>query len=358
MTYRHVVSLLSLALVGACAKKEQEPPPSPPPAAAQAPKAPEPAKTDPACVGPITTGTPEALTIAGVAWELNGSTMTMKSPAKDTLVLGLISDIKEDSDENKANVLEIAKWFTKSGADLILVAGDTGETAAEIQSSLDILAANKVPVFAIIGNREGKHDHAAALSKARAEHGNVFNLNTVRRVVTPLLEVISMPGYFNPRYIHAADGCAYQAADVASVAQLAALAKAPTLLISHGGPKQEGPLGVDRTSEGDNVGDPALAKVLADAKIPFGVFGNIHEAGGHATDLAGRTLVKPGEFAPSFYLHPGPADAVRWLMNDKSESVGMAAVMTVKGGKAKYEVLRLADPEKAAKGKHKGKGKK
>jgi len=316
-------------------------------------------KTDPECVGPIVTGTPTTLTAGKTTWELNGSTLSAKTPpAGDTIVIGAVSDIKEDSEENKVNLRQFAAFFLKNKADLILVAGDTGENAAQVEGALSILADTKLPVLAIIGNREGKKAFAAALVSLRTKYPNVFNLNLVRHVVTPALEVISMPGYFNSRYIHAQDGCAYGPNDLESVRTLARGARAPTLLISHGGPKQDGPLALDRTSEGANVGDPALAAVLAEAKIPFGVFGNIHEAGGHATDLSGKELIKPGTSVSSLYLHPGAADAVRWGMNDKTESVGMAALVTVKAGKAKYEIVRALDPEKG-KGKNaKKKGRK
>ncbi len=359
-----VLSSVAFVLIGTagCEKGKQEPPQAPASVAvATTPVEPQPAepKTDPECVAPLGTGTPESVTVGKTVWEINGSTMTQSSPAKgDTLVIGAITDIKEDSDDNKANLRHFAAWLTQNKADLILVAGDTGETAAQIEGALGVLAETKLPVFAISGNREGRKAFTAAMKSLRAKYGNVFSLNALRRVAMPQLEVISMPGYFNPHYIHAEDGCRYLPSDVGSVVDLAKLARAPTLLISHGGPKQEGPLAIDRTSEGDNVGDPELAKAIALAKIPFGVFGNIHEAGGHATDLSGKAVVKPGELVDSLYLHPGPADAVRWGMNDKSESVGMAALLTVKGGKAKYEVLRRADPEKKAAGAKRKKGRK
>ena len=63
--------------------------------------------------------------------------------------------------------------------------------------------------------------------------------------------------------------------DTAKLAELAASCDSPVLLVSHGGPLQSGAEAIDRTSEGENVGDPGLAKAIADAKIPFGIFGAI-----------------------------------------------------------------------------------
>jgi hypothetical protein len=77
------------------------------------------------------------------------------------------------------------------------------------------------------------------------------------------------------------------------------------------------------------------------AMFPFGLFGNIQEAGGYATDLAGTTRVAADTFTDSFYLNPGPLDSVRWVMLDGTESVGMAGLVKVKGKQASYAIHRL-----------------
>ena len=43
--------------------------------------------------------------------------------------------------------------------------------------------------------------------------------------------------------------------------------------------------------------------LIKDASIKFGFFGNIHEAGGKATNLEGTELVKAGEFT---FILPQP----------------------------------------------------
>ncbi len=342
-------SVAVLALAVSCKQKQEEAPaPVQPVAEAPTPPPQEEQTKMQDCVGPITTGTPETVTIGGTTWEIAGSSMTQKSPAKAPVsVIGAVTDIKEDTEENKANLRVFANWFKDKKAEMIIVAGDTGESKEQIVNALSILAEAGVPVFAVPGNREGMGPYKAAMAELRAK--NVFDLSVIRYVDAANVDVVSLPGYFNANYIHAEDGCQYQAADVASVGALAKAANSPVLVVSHGGPKQEGPLGIDRTSEGDNVGDPALTRIIAESKIPFGVFGNIHEAGGHATDLSGKTAIKEGELASALYLHPGPADAVRWVMNDKSESVGMAALLTIKGNQASYVVHRIADERKLAK---------
>ncbi|OGQ90608.1 MAG: hypothetical protein A2289_06465 [Deltaproteobacteria bacterium RIFOXYA12_FULL_58_15] len=324
-----------------------------------------PAGSDPQCVGPIGAGTPESIKVGETEWEQNGSTLTLKSPKLESLTLGAVSDIKEDTEENRVNLKVAADVFKREKVDAIIVSGDTGEDQAQIEASLGILAAVGVPVFNIVGNREGKTEYGKAMVALRARHGNVFDLNTIRRVDTPVADIVSMPGYYNPSYIHHDDGCQYFSADVALLEKLVKSCDSPTILVSHGGPRQEGAQAIDRTAEGANVGDPGLSNLITSAQIPFGIFGNIHEAGGRATDASGKNLLKQGEMHPQLFLNPGAADGVRWPMNDGSLSVGMAAMLKVEGDKAKYTVFNLSESEdapaspnaKPGKGKKKGKKK-
>ena len=319
------------------------------------------------CSGPIFQDSMRTFTFKGRTWEKNGSTMTLQDgSANQPVRIGVLSDIKEDSPENIANLKNFVQWFTEKDVQLILVAGDTGETQAQIENALSVVTEAQVPVFAIIGNREGRHTFNQAMDALHKRHPNMFNLNEVRRIHTAEVDILSLPGYFNSRFIHAEDGCQYQASDLALLQSMVdATKQQPTLLVSHGGPKQQGPLALDYTSTGDNVGDPELARFMAETNIAFGVFGNIHEAGGKATNLAGDSVIAPNTLASSLYLNPGAADAVRWSMNDKSESVGMAAILTLQGGKASYDVLRIslpgakkkAEPKVKAKGKEKAKAK-
>ncbi len=332
-------ALLLVAFSFAC--KEKEAPVEPTPTPAAEPAAP-PAVSDPICVGRVGTGTPETLTVGPSTWELNGSTLKMTSAVKGgALIVGAITDIKEDTEENKANLKDLVAWFIKEKVDLVVVAGDTGETQAQIEAALDILAGVKVPVFNIIGNREGKNDYQKAMVALRAKHGNIFDLNAIRRVDTPVADLVSLPGYFNPAYIHNQDGCQFFAADVAATGEIIKGADSPVVLVSHGGPLQEGPLALDRTAEGANVGSPEVAKLMAEQKVPFGIFGNIHEAGGRGVDLKGATVLEQDIPHEALYLNPGPADSVRWVMNDGSISEGMGAILVIKDGKAAYRLKKL-----------------
>jgi Icc-related predicted phosphoesterase len=321
-------SFAILALAAACQKAEEPAPPPPPAPEAAAPAAAPaaPAKSDPACVGPMG----------------EGSTVEVKAGKPDALTIGVLSDVKEDIPENLENVKTFLAAFKKAKADVIVVAGDTGLNQQQLQSSLDLIAGAGVPTFVIIGNREGKKDYAAAVAEVKKKHANLYDLDLVRRVDLPAVDLVSMPGYFNAGYLHSDDGCQYFQADVDALAEIVKGANSPVVLVSHGGPKQAGADAIDRTAEGDNVGDPMLTKAITDAKIPFGIFGNIHEAGGRATDLEGKML-EPKKPHPSMFLNPGPADSVQFGMNDGTTSVGMAAIVKVAKGQASYEIVRAID---------------
>ena len=104
---------------GAAAPEPQEPPEAPAEAAAE-PAAPQ--KADPTCVGPLAKGKPEALRIGEVDWELSGSTLTKKTPG-DSLVIGAVTDVKEDTEENLGNLKQLLAWFEQKKVDLIVLAG-------------------------------------------------------------------------------------------------------------------------------------------------------------------------------------------------------------------------------------------
>jgi len=168
-------------------------------------------------------------------------------------------------------------------------------------------------------------------------------MNKVRHVAFDDADLLSLPGYHDRRYIHCASGCQYFKQDVAALKPLASEAKSPVVLLSHGPPKGSAPTAVDQATEAGNVGDSNLNALILEANIPFGVFANIKEAGGRATDLDGTNVIREETLADKLYLNPGPADAIAWAMNDGTQSVGMAAVLRIEGKQAKYKVFRAKE---------------
>lgn len=335
---------LALATIAGCKKDPPPPPPAPPPAATPSPTAEAARRADPACMATYTETAPtKEIEVGGKKFALRGGRVDeVSTDADDELVLGLVADVKEDTADNLANLDQILKFFKEHKAEGIVIDGDLGDDQKQIEAVLNKLSEAGLPMFAIIGNREGRAAFNGAVASVSARFPGLVNLNAVRAVVLDDGALVSVPGYHNKVYIHAEDGCLYGPADLdATKPALAAAKGKTTVLISHGPPKQEGADALDRTLEQVNVGDPALRDFIRDNGIKFGVFANIHEAGGRATNLAGTSLIGEGKPADELFLSTGPADAVRWTMNDGTESVGMAALLSIKADKASFKVFRV-----------------
>ncbi len=302
----------------------------------------------PECVGPLTDKPEETFEVGGKKFVRKGAVLTIEGEdADDEFVLGQLTDVKDFTPENRANVKVAIDWMVKGEkVDAIVITGDLGEKPESIEGVVNMVAETGVPVMAIAGNRECRAHFTTALKAAQAKHKNVINMNVVRVVNTDDVSIVSLPGYYNKSYIHCAEGCEYTPADVAALSAIAKKTTAPArVLVSHGPPKMKGPTGLDRIHEDVNVGDPELTKLLEKGEFPFGLFGNIQEAGGYATDLSGENRIKQDVYADSLYLNPGPIDAVRWAMLDGTESLGMAGVLKVKGKQAAYKIYRLRPGE-------------
>lgn len=300
--------------------------------------------SDPECIAAWTTeGEATSLEVNGKKFEITGAQLVEKSSDDDQkTVLGVMANLKEDTADNLANIDAFLKIFQEAKVDAVLVVGDLGETQPQIENVMKPLADSDLPVFVIIGNRERKKDFNQAL--ATFENQSVFNMGKIRLALLDDVALVSVPGYYDQAFIHATDGCHYGPADLEATKPIIAAAKGkPVILVSHGGPKQEGAEALDRTQEQANVGDPALTKLIRETGVKLGVFANIHESGGKATDLTGTKLVPEKTPSEELFLNPGAVDAVSWPMNDGTRSVGMAAVLTIDGTKASYEVHRIKE---------------
>jgi hypothetical protein len=160
-----------------------------------------------------------------------------------------------------------------------------------------------------------------------------------------------LPGYHDANYIKSTTGCRYFQTTIDEVVREAKEAKVPVALVSHGPPHGNGNQALDFAGAAGNVGDEAIAKAIAEAKIPFAFASNIKEAGGRATsDAAGTELVKEGTASKSLFINPGPADTFGWEMNDGTKSVDMAAVFKLKGAEGQWKSFRMKPLTAAEKG--------
>ena len=82
--------------------------------------------THPNYVGPVGPDIKRNFEVAGVKWSLNGSTLKQVSPSDGNLVLGAVTDIKENTDDNIKNLEAFVAWFKSNKVDAVVVAGDSG----------------------------------------------------------------------------------------------------------------------------------------------------------------------------------------------------------------------------------------
>lgn len=302
------------------------------------------------CAAPLEPGPAQDVTIGDRAATQAGYKLTFKDKDADgTLSFGVLGALNEDSGENLVNLKKYLKYFADEKVDAIVVTGDIGEAYAEnITRVLVNIADAKVPVLAVIGNRECRAAFTDGVMAAQREKTNIVNLNAIRAVEFPEATLLSLPGYHAAEFIACKTGCLYHKSTVDEVVRMAKEAKSPVVLVSHGPPRGASSQSLDNAHQGGNVGDANLTQAIKDANIPFGFFSNIKEAGGRAVDSAdGTTLVSEGKPSKKLYLNPGPADAVGWDMNDGTASNGMVAVFKLKGDEATWKLYR-AKPLTAA----------
>lgn len=295
--------------------------------------------------------TKDAWSDGGFSYSVSGARAEVhaeKKPAEARL--GILAAVKDFLPETQANLGAFLAAFRKAGVSGIVVDGDSAYGVDDQDSTLSelfsFLGAQSLPVYGIIGNSESRSAFNRALLAAYRKHPNVLNLDLVRRVDGDGFTLVSLPGYYDKRYIHESAGCLYAAEDAQGLARLARGAPSPVVLISHGPPRQEGRAALDVTEDGHNVGDPELTAAIAQAKIPFGIFGHILESGGRATDLEGKKAVRPGQAVPALYLNPGPAFADPWNLNSGGVSHGMAAILTIKNGKGEWQPVKPSTRQK------------
>ena len=264
----------------------------------------------------------------------------LKPRSHPDIRLGVVNAIKDDSPETEANLNDYTTRFKAADVDAIIVGGDTAYGEDDIQTILSNLAKLDVPVYAVIGNAETTSAWNRAVRAAWTDHHNVINVDLVRVVNADGFSIVSLPGYYDKRFASNVAPCVYTPEDLKVLPQVISSGIGSTIFLTHGPPRQDGKLAIDFTATAGNVGDPDLAEVLARTKVSFGIFGHIVEAGGRATDATGKKEVKPLTVSDTLFLNPGSANSAPWRMDTGPESWGMGALMTIEGGKAKYEIIR------------------
>jgi hypothetical protein len=319
-------------------------PPPAPPAAEEEPEPPPPSSWDAAleqfahlCPAPFfTLPVPAERTAAGVTFLVHGSRWTRVGPPQRSLTLGVLGAIKDATPATKANLQRAAREFRKHKVDVVLANGDlVGNTIEAVDLVVGLLANTfSLPVLVHPGNSEWLTRYNEAMAEARQKWPAVIDLNMVRDLDWSGIHLVSLPGYFNRRFLREG-ACHYDQDDVDALGEWidALVEQGQTVVLSsHGAPQGSGAHGIDVIYDLVNVGDPALTTLIQESAVPFGIFSHILEAGGRAVDApdAAAPLALPMKQAtPRLYANVGASTSFPWQMLDGKTSRGMAAVFRV-----------------------------
>lgn len=312
-------------------------------------------KSDPQCMAPLAAppdAATEKLTIGARELTITGPTLSVASARDDDaqVNVGVIAAVNEASPENLFNLGRYLDFFASKKVELIVVAGDSGKEE-DVVAILRKLGGSGLPVLVYAGNQEHRPEFVKAVDTVRAELPNVISGHRVRRLEWDDVTIFTLPGHFDRRFLHRGRSCVYYKEDLDALAEAIPGAPGPVLLAAHSSPLGKKRTAIDVVAGAENVGDSNLSALITSAKIPFGIFPNIKESGGKATtDVAGARVLKPGTASATLYLNPGAADSQPWGMNDGSTSRGSVAVLSIRGGKASYEILRapkITDADRA-----------
>ncbi len=324
-------SIAAALALAACHSNDKAQPAPLAPAPAPVPAAPAgPQRSDSSCAAPFD----------------GPGARTQLRPASGTLRIGAVAGLKDADDDNVAHLRALTAELKRRGAEVLIADGDLGDNPDEQETLLGVLADTGLPILVAAGNRELRSELDAAEAELRKKGARLADLSHTRVVDLGDALVVGLPGAFERRQLRADGACLYVQKDldalVAFLDRLPAGAP-PALLVAAVPPRGQDARALD-ASEGQNLGDPRLAALLR--RAPFGIFGQVWEAGGRAIDLAGQP-VHPGVEADRLYLNPGAADRTPWPMADGSTAQGLAALVTIHGRKASFEIVRAPGQEHA-----------
>lgn len=262
------------------------------------------------------------------------------------VAIGLLGAIKEADEGTRANIERARKAFKKAGVEIVIANGDVALNQFDLEDAMKMLGRTGLPVFVLIGNSEGRGGFNRAFVAAEKEHPNLFNLNWLRQVDLGPVVLLSLPGYYDRRFMGQGSGCRYKKEDVTELGRQADrlfARKRTAVLVSHGPPRSTGKRAIDHAFEAGNVGDPDLTDVIENSDLRFGLYSHILEAGGRATyKLSTGKLARQDKRFPGLHVNAGSASSAPWGMLDGSSSLGMATIVRVGPAGASYRVIDIS----------------
>lgn len=297
------------------------------------------------CPGPLDTlAEPRSFEAGGKKYTQTGYRVEVENPDenKETKI-GVLSASKDLSSYTRKNLEATLAWFKKEGAEWIVANGDLAIDEFDFEELIDILAKTQLPTLVVLGNSDSRGSWARIYRSVYEKYPNVFDGTLMRQIVADDVEFWTVSGYHNKAFIHQTGACVYKTEDIDLIRRhLEPSNKAPVVLVSHGPPQGKGSRAIDRIADKKNVGDPDLAHLLRKRAIPFGIFGHILEAGGRGVAADLKSRVRENQYSSKLYLNAGSVSGDPWPMLNGSASYGMALMVEIKSGKARYKVKRFA----------------
>ena len=278
-------------------------------------------------------------------YSLEGGRLTRLQPVRPRLVVGVLSAIKESDEETKVNLKRAYRAFARAKVDVIVANGDVALDEFDLEKVFDLLGGSELPVLVLPGNHESRAAFNRSFVAAEARHPNLFNMLWTRQATFGRFELLSMPGYYDRKFIPQSAGCHYKPEDFTDLGYLVEQLQSNgqiAVLVSHGPPQTRGKFGIDLAHDAGNVGDPAMAAFIDVHRVRFGLFGHILEAGGRGvTDLAMAKPAKPKKKHRTLYVNAGAASAMPWTMLGGRGARGLAMIVTFDPAGATYQVVKL-----------------
>jgi Icc-related predicted phosphoesterase len=279
------------------------------------------------------------------SYRLYGHRLVQLDQDRDKILrIGVISAVKDDRPETLQAVKHMIALLKRKKIDVVVANGDLATDEFQMETVFPALADAGVLVIATTGNTESCGSFNKIATDTFKSHPNFINGNWVRRIELDDATLLTVPGYYDRRFVHTGGASVYNTEDLNVLERMSKNLSAPIVLVSHGPPKMSGKQAIDVATDVGNVGDPGLLELIKDLKIPFGIFGHILEAGGRATDLSGKKVLKPKKWAKELYANAGTLNPDPWKMLDGKSSYGIALYVEVEKKRARFEVLRMPKP--------------
>jgi len=291
------------------------------------------------CAEPKTDGLVESFRLPPLTVARSGFDVDVNGIKRGLVVIGVIAGIFEPTESNFRNLTRFLEHFKAAGVQAIVVVGGLASGEKPLRAIIEHLRQAPVPILLVPGAEEHADVFHRTVADIRKAAPQVMDMIRVRRVRLGHVTLLSLPGYYQPFYLRAAErGCSFEPQDIEATLALMD-DKRTNVLLSPTPPRGTGPHSVDRSRVGVNTGYDILSKELEKFGMQFGIFGHIYEAGGHATLGDGFTAVSEGIWQESLYLQAGAAEALPRSLVGEGAAVGMAHIVEISGARARYRSI-------------------